>query len=145
MRINILLSIVVLAFSSMVEAAEPNKILWMLKSYSLVTKDDLYTYQVEIYRYLGIDHGADSVDVKLYKGDTNIKPTYVIPLELPGIKGYVRDISFKGINRDRVAISFDIEMKAMDDLILKEVVIVGINGEAKTVIDAKEVDLYQNL
>lgn len=145
MRKNILLTIVILALSSIVEAKEPNKMLWMLKSYSLVTKDDLYTYQVEIYRYLGVDHGADVVNVKLYKGDTNIKPTYEIPLELPGIKGYVRDISFKGINRDRVVISFDIEMKAMDDILLKEVVIVGINGKARTVIDAKEVDLYQNL
>ena len=118
---------------------------WMSKSQSLVGEEDLFTYQVEVRRRIGVDHGADSVMVNIYKGEGKPKLIHAIPLDLPGIKGYIRDIAFLGVNGDRMAISFDIEMKAMDGLVLKEVMLVGKDGRVKTVVEAKGVDLYQDL
>ena len=121
----------------------PNN-LWLAKSFGSWTEDEKSGYyRVMVYRAIGeSSHGFDSVFVDiLERGETRgIKNS--VELDTPGYKGYVRDVSFKKINATTMAVLLDIEMKAMDGLVLREVFLVSPDGSSRKLVEAKYQDIY---
>ena len=123
---------------------------WPLQAYDL---SDLWLqkshggYKVRVFRVLGKEHAYDHVEVQIYDvaddGTSTLKETIELPT--PGYKGYIRDVSFNTISETRVAITFQVDMKAMEGVILTELFIVEQSGKFKRVLEAEYVDLYMEL
>ena len=113
--------------------------LWLQKSHG--------DYKVRIYRVLGTEHAYDHVEVHIYNLANDGTRTHQKTIELPtpGYKGYIHDVSFNTIGETRVAITFHVEMKAMEGVILSELFIVDHSGKFERVLEAKYVDLYKKL
>jgi hypothetical protein len=62
-------------------------------------------------------------------------------MKTPGLKGYVEDVSFTKVDDTVTAISLDLSMKAMNDLVVHEIVLASYRGKVKRVVDASFVDL----
>ncbi len=134
---TILLITVLLAFWSAQAYDQSN--LWLQKSHG--------GYKVRVYRVLGEAHAFDYVEVQIYNvaddGTRTHKETIKLPT--PGYKGYIRDVSFNTIDKNRVAITFQVEMKAMEGVVLSELFIVEHSGKFERVLEAKYIDLYKEL
>lgn len=129
-------------------ANQEDDYLWMAKtagSWSYGNKVGFY--RVKVYRVPGEAHSGDDVVVDILERDGSGKRFIkkIVPLDVPGYRGHIRDISFKKIDGERMAIIFDIEMKAMEGLVLREILLISPNGEVKTLVEAKYRDIYDLL
>jgi hypothetical protein len=117
---------------------------WMVKTGGLWKQGARYGHYRAVVLRKGIEHATDWVQVQFLEADdrTNTRRTSgCVNLSSPGLKGYVTDLSFKKIDDTRAALSIDIEMKAMNDLVLREVFLVDIKGEARRVVEARSVEI----
>lgn len=118
--------------------------LWMTKTAGIWEHENSYGYyQVAVYRE-GVEHAIDNVEVKEIivdeeKNKKRVSITY--RLASPGIKAYVHDISFQMIDSNRMLLYLDLEMKAMHSAILREVYLLGPNGQHRLVDEAAYQDL----
>lgn len=143
-----LLVIISIALMLPLNAAEPDvpPSLWMARTAGTwkVGSDDGF-YRVAVYRLTG-DHASDTVEVHIIKSgpDGDAKEVVkTVPLEVPGYQGYVKDITFTKINERMMAVSLDIEMKAMEGIVLREVYLVTPDGKARNLVKAKYQDIYE--
>ena len=113
--------------------------LWLQKSYG--------EFKAKVYRVPGMDHSEDHVELEIYSvsdnGQRKLQKSVEIPT--PGYKGYISDIKFNSVSSDRVAITFHIEMKAMDGVVLTELFVVDRSGKYKRLIEANYVDFYDDI
>lgn len=126
-------------------ANQEDDYLWMVKTAGTWSGGNkVGFYRVKVYRVPGEAHSGDDVVVEILEQDGSgkrfIKKS--VQLDVPGYRGYIRDISFKKIDEERMAIIFDMEMKAMEGLVLREILLISPNGEVKTLVEAKYHDVY---
>ena len=129
-------------------ANQEDDYLWMAKTAgSWSDGNKVGFYRVKVYRVPGEAHSGDDVVVDILERDGSGKQFIkkIVPLDVPGYRGYIRDISFKKIDGERMAIIFGIEMKAMEGLVLREILLISPNGEVKTLVEAKYRDIYDLL
>lgn len=100
-------------------------------------------FKVIVYR-MGLEHAQDKVRVITTKAGAENQQMVVndIWLDAPGIKGYVNDISLKMINSSRLALALDIEMKAMEGVILREVYLIEKDQSPRLIVPANYIDIY---
>jgi hypothetical protein len=150
-KISVLLLVTLQFFFVQACSAGPEELdysnLWMSKTSGTweIGKDYGY-YRVLVTRKTGKDHAQDDVYVQIAKRtvDSN-KIERTIKLDTPGYKGYVRDIELVNISgANSVAVHIDIEMKAMDGIVLRDVYLVSPDGKVKTVVQSKYMDIYDD-
>ena len=143
-----LLVIISIALMLPLNAAEPDvpPSLWMARTAGTwKVGSDYGFYRVAVYRLTG-DHASDTVEVHIIKSgpDGDAKEVVkTVPLEVPGYQGYVKDITFTKINERMMAVSLDIEMKAMEGIVLREVYLVTPDGKVRNLVIAKYQDIYE--
>ena len=99
-------------------------------------------FKVIVYR-MGLEHAQDKVRVIMTKAEAEKQQVIDdIWLDTPGIKGFVNDISLKMINSSRMALALDIEMKAMDGVVLREVYLIEKDQKPKLIAPVKHIDIY---
>jgi hypothetical protein len=116
---------------------------WLVKTHGIWESEKYYGYfRVTVNRQVG-EHGADDVIVDILKVEQNgvLKIIRTIPLNTPNYKGYVTDISFNMIDKKRIAISLDIEMKGMYGIKMRDIFLVSIDGTVQQVATASFKDL----
>ena len=121
-----------------------NDEVWLAKTGGLWTQGDHYGHYRVLVLRKGIEHAIDQVQVQWLEADDKANVRHArtcINLESPGLKGYVTDVSFKKVDNNRTAIGIDIEMKAMYDVVLREVYLVSAKAEVRRVVEGKYVDL----
>lgn len=135
--------IALLILTSIVAADESE--LYMAKSIGIWEDEGTYGYfKVLVYRR-GLEHSRDDIVMLITEADTKnnkqkiIKKVYIQPSL---IKGYVNDISLAVVNNG-LLIGLDIEIKAMDGIILREVLLVSLDGNIKVIAAADYVDIYE--
>ena len=133
----LLLFIALLASPCIAAESYDDKNLWLLKSYDL--------YKVKVYRTSGRAHAGDYVQVDIYERLANgdRKLSKIIDLPTPGYKGYIQDIIFNTVKKDRVAVTFHIQMKAMEGVILTELFVINNKGEYEKLVNATYADLFE--
>lgn len=126
-------------------ANQEDDYLWMVKTAGIWSGEDIVVfYRVKVYRVPGEAHSGDDVVVEILEQDSSGKQFIKksVQLDVPGYRGYIKDVSFKEIDGERMAIVFDIKMKAMEGLVLREILLISPNGEVKTIVEAKYRDVY---
>lgn len=121
-----------------------NPDVWLLRSGGLWKQDSAYgNFRVLVVRK-GVEHALDHVEVQVTSivddDTTAIRHCSVVPS--PGLKGYVTDVSIRSVDDRWAAIELDVEMKAMDGIVLKEVFLASSDGQVLPVVEAKYVDLF---
>lgn len=118
--------------------------LWLAKTSGTWKENGMYGYyRVMVYRKLGEAHAWDSVFVDILEHqeskerDHTKKLKKSIELDVPGYKGYIRDVSFHQINSVTMAILFDIEMKGMEGLVLREIFLISPSGDTRKLVQAE--------
>jgi hypothetical protein len=117
---------------------------WLVKTEGTWKQGSRYGYYRAVVVRKGIEHAIDSVQVQFLEVDDKAKAIRLrgcVSLESPGLKGYVTDLSFTKIDDVRIALSIDVEMKAMNGLVLREVFLVDLKGEVRRLVDAKHVEI----
>jgi hypothetical protein len=97
-----------------------------------------------IVRREGVEHAIDRAELQILV--TNDKTgkreiSTCTDLKTPGLKGYVEDITFRKVSDAVTAISLDISMKAMGDVVLREVILASRLGKVQRIVDASSTDL----
>lgn len=130
--------------SSSVLLAANEADLWLVKTQGVWKQaNDWGYYQVRVYRE-GSEHSKDRVEVWQTQilNDTGVaKIKNKIALPGPGIKGYVKDIEFSKIDEQHMLVILNIEMKAMNEITLKEVYRVYADGKVKLLKSAEYFDV----
>ncbi len=117
----------------------------MAKSTGVWSKGKDYGYFKVIAYRDGLEHPADKVRVLITRanGESNNQAIRKdIQIKSPGIKGYVQDLSLAVVN-NQLSLGVDIEMKAMDGIVLRESFLISVDGEVKVVAPVKYIDIYQ--
>lgn len=144
----VFISVIGIAFTVPVNASSPAvpPSLWMAKTAGTwKSGSDYGFYRVAVYRLTG-EHASDTVEIQIVKAGSDGSAKEVIKtvtLESPGYQGYVQGISFTKINDQLMSISLDIEMKAMDGIVLREVYLVNPDGNVRNLVKAKYQDIYE--
>ncbi|HHI92498.1 MAG TPA: hypothetical protein ENK04_03135 [Gammaproteobacteria bacterium] len=92
-----------------------------------------------------MEHPADKVRVLITRANAESNNQTIIKdiqIKSPGIKGYVQDLSLAVVN-NQLSLGVDIEMKAMDGIVLRESFLISVDGEVKVVAPVKFIDIYQ--
>lgn len=114
---------------------------WMVKSGGLWKLNGEYgNYRVLVVRR-GVEHAMDHIEVQVTTVNHKRGIRHCSVVESPGLKGYVTDIRIHPIGTTRAAIEVDVDMKAMDGVILKEVFLASADGQVTPLVEAKYVDL----
>lgn len=119
--------------------------LWISKtSGTWESGKDYGYYRILVLRRPGKEHSQDDVYVQVVKRGENVnKIERTIKLDSPGYKGYVKDIELVNIEDiNMVAVHMDIEMKAMNGIIMREIYLVSPSGKVKPLVQAKYMDIY---
>jgi hypothetical protein len=117
---------------------------WMVKTSGTWKQGPRYGYYRALVLRKGIEHASDRVQVQFLEADdkANVRrPRGCVNLESPGLKGHVSDFSFKKVDDTHTLLSIDIDMKAMNDLTLRDVFLIDARGEARQIVDAKSVEI----
>ena len=120
--------------------------IWLVKTKGFTTQHGgVGFYRVIVYRIPTKEDSYDQVVIEIISQNDSLekKVTNKIKTSIPGYKGYIADISFKELEDNKTAIIFDIEMKGMDGIVLKEIALISPDGKFKVVKEAKYVDIYQ--
>ena len=144
-RIALSVFLMVLFASSFSWAADEYGDLWLAKSLGMWNQNtgEYVKIRVMVYRKRGEAHGYDIVFVNiLERSENSWALRKSVELDTPGYKGYIRDVALKRIDDERMAIIFDIEMKAMEGLVLREVFVISPSGVARRFVEAEYIDLF---
>jgi hypothetical protein len=117
---------------------------WMVKTGGTWKQGARYGHYRAVVIRKGVEHATDWVQVQFMEADDKANVRRVrgcVNLDSPGLKGYVNDLSFKKIDDTHTAVSIDIEMKAMNDIVLRDVFVVDAKGEARRAVEAKSVEI----
>jgi len=118
--------------------------LWMTKTAGIWEKGTVYGfYQVQVYR-TGIEHPIDTIEIKEIQIDEKKQKKSVLntyKLNTPGIKAYVHDVNMNMIDEKRMLLYLELEMKAMEGAILREVYLLGPDGKHELIEEAQYRDL----
>ncbi len=116
----------------------------LAKSAGIWSEEKNYGYfKVIVYR-VGLEHPIDKVKILITQVNTRLNNQAIIKeieLESPGIKGYVNDLSLAIVN-NQLSLGMDIEMKAMDNIVLRESFLITRNGSVKVIMPARYTDIY---
>jgi hypothetical protein len=117
---------------------------WLVKTGGFWRSGGRFGHYRVIVRREGVEHAIDRAELQILEtNDKTAKREVAIctDLKTPGLKGYVEDITFRKVNDAVTAISLDISMKDMDEVVLREVILASRSGKVQRVVDAKSVDL----
>ncbi len=145
-KINYFIVLCLFAYSSLSFSSNYNiSDIVIAKSTGVWSKEKDYGYfKVFVYRN-GLEHAKDVIRVLITKVDTKNNNQNIIKdikIDSPGIKGYVQDLSLAIVN-NKLSLGVDIEMKAMENIILKESLLINLDGKVKVIMPAKYIDIYQ--
>ena len=119
--------------------------IFLAKSVGIWSKDKSYGYfKVIVYR-VGLEHARDKVRVLITKVNTKLNKQIIIKdiqLKSPSIKGYIHDLSLMVVN-NQLSLGIDIEMKGMENIILRESYLINKDGVVKVIMPVKYVDIYE--
>jgi len=138
--------LILFLFAATCEAVENNYVdenVWMVKTQGTWSnKDDYGYFKIIVLREIG-EHGADKVLFQMLKVKENstLEVVKIIEIPSPGYKGYVKDVSFVSIHNGKYLIALDIEMKAMNGIVLRDVFQIFSDGTFKKIVNAKYVDI----
>jgi hypothetical protein len=116
----------------------------MMKTAGIWRSGTKYGYYRIVVRRQGFEHGMDQVELQILEADGNAmkrQPVHCIDLETPGLKGYITDVTLRAIDDRIVAIELDIEMKAMDGIVAREILVASYDGKVRVVAEAKSIDV----
>lgn len=117
---------------------------WMVKTGGAWKQGGRYGHYRAVVVRKGIEHATDWVQVQLLEANDKTNARRVrgcVNLDSPGLKGYVSDLRFTKIDDTHAALSIDIEMKAMKEVVLRDVFVVDAGGAARRVVEAKSVEI----
>lgn len=118
--------------------------IWLTKTAGIWEKGKHYGfYQAQVYR-AGIEHPVDTIEIKEIQIDEKLQKKSIVnsyKLSTPGIKAYVHDVNMKMIDEKRMLLYLDLEMKAMEGAILREVYLLGPDGKHELIEEAQYRDL----
>jgi len=100
-------------------------------------------YRVVVHRE-GVEHARDRVELQVLVTDAKKGRRAVAKcteLESPGLKGHVEDVRVQEIDDKVSAVYLDISMKAMSDVVLREVFLASYRGNTDRIQEATSVDL----
>lgn len=120
--------------------------LWMAKSAGIWKSGDRYGYYKALVFREGIEAAKDKLLIVITQVDPKNNTQEIIKkywLNTPGIKGFVTGLAFNMITEDRMALSVDIEMKAMEGIVLREIFLLGPDGSFKRITNADYVDVFK--
>ncbi|MDH5727627.1 MAG: hypothetical protein OEZ58_01370 [Gammaproteobacteria bacterium] len=147
-RTSLILLLFVLLFSQALfaEKLQRNETdLWLAKKAGIWQHgDDVGFFQAKVYRQ-GSEHAHDRVVIvvtQVVGKEGEEKMIHQFELPTPGIKAYVQDLKLKALDDKRMALFLDLEMKAMDGVVLREVYLLNRLGKYKRISEAKYVDIY---
>ncbi|MDT8375873.1 MAG: hypothetical protein RQ867_03930 [Mariprofundaceae bacterium] len=112
---------------------------WLVKTSGTWELNNEYGYYRVVVTREGNEHARDEVYIQILNNSFEHKRT--IKLETPGYQGYIKNVSFNNISDNKMAISFEIEMKGMYEITQKEVFIITPKGKVEKVIATKPLDL----
>jgi len=119
--------------------------LFLAKTVGIWSKDKAYGYfKVIVYRE-GLEHSIDKVRVLITKVNSKSNNQIVIKdiqLKSPGLKGYIHDLSLIVVN-NQLSLGLDIEMKGMDNIVLRESYLIDKDGTVKIIMPVKYIDIYE--
>ena len=103
---------------------------WMSKTGGLWTQGDRYGhYRVVVVRS-GVEHSIDRVQLEILRvKDETRTIVHCIALPSPGLKGHVIDLRIHSISESAAVVTLDIEMKAMEGIVLRDAFIVAPTGQ----------------
>ena len=125
-------------------SAETIENIWLLKTGGIWEKNNQYGYyQAHVVRS-GLEHVTDTLFILEILADEkkntkSISRRYEIPS--PGIKAYVHDIHFQMIDKQRMLLYIELEMKAMENTVLREVYLLSPGGKYQLITEAKYKDI----
>jgi hypothetical protein len=118
---------------------------WLVKTGGPWKQVDRYGLLRIVVLRKGMEHAMDAVQVQILEADDKANEQRLracVDLEGPGLKAYVTDVTFTKVDDTHVAVGLDLEMKAMNWVVLREIYIVDVKaGAAKRVVEAKTVEL----
>ena len=118
--------------------------MWLVKTGSFWRAGGRFGHYRVVVRREGVEHAIDRAELQILT--TNDKTgkreiTRCTDLKTPGLDGYVEDVSFKKVTDRATAVGIDISMKAMNDVILRETMLVSYQGKVQHIVDAPSIDL----
>ncbi|MGH7926440.1 MAG: hypothetical protein ACREQV_01415 [Candidatus Binatia bacterium] len=120
--------------------------LWMAKTSGIWEAGERYGYfRVLVFRKIG-DAAMDTVCVETLSVDESSQNLTVLRtdrLESPGYAGNVSDIHFFGSVKGGMAVGLDIQMRGMNNIVLRDVFVVYSNASPRRIVAAKFVDVGQ--
>jgi hypothetical protein len=117
---------------------------WMVRTGGTWKQGARYGHYRAVVLRKGIEHASDWVQVQFLEADDKTNTRRVrgcVNLDSPGLKGYVSDLTFKKLDDTRTTLGIDIEMKAMNDVVLRDLFVIDAKGEARRVTEAKSVEI----
>ena len=130
-------------------ASDPD--VWMVRTGGLWTVDGSYGHFRVAVRKVGVEHSRDLLEVQVIsvEGDSledeHRKLLRCTLLKPPLLKGYVESIGIRSVSERAAVVELDIEMKAMEGVVLREVLLVFPDGRVEKVVEAKYVDILDLL
>ena len=117
---------------------------WLVKTGGFWRSAGRFGHYRVIVRREGVEHAIDRAELQILETNDKTGKREVATctdLKTPGLKGYVQDVNFRKVNDAVTAISLDISMKDMDEVVLREVILASRSGKVQRVVDAKSIDL----
>jgi len=122
----------------------PDAEVWMVKTSGTWKQGPRSGYYRVLVLRKGIEHANERVQVQFLEADDKANLRRLrgcVNLDSPGLKGYVSDLGFKKLDDTRIMLSIDIDMKAMNDVTLRELFLIDVKGEARRIVEAKSVEI----
>jgi hypothetical protein len=119
---------------------------WLVKTGGFWRSAGRFGHYRVIVRREGVEHAIDRAELQILETNDKTGKREVATctdLKTPGLKGYVEDIVFRKVSDAVTAISLDISMKAMDEVVLREVILASRLGKIQRVVDATSTDLQE--
>jgi hypothetical protein len=123
-------------------AADPD--VWLVRTGGFWMQAKRYgQFRVVVLRR-GIEHSTEWAQLQILESDDQAqkrRATRCVDLQTPGLKGYVRDVTFTKATGKLTAVSVRVEMKGMGELVLDDVFLVSGEGKISKLVEAKATDL----
>lgn len=117
---------------------------WLVKAGGFWRAAGKFGHYRVVIRREGVEHPIDRAELQILVTNDKAAKREIATctdLKTPGLKGYVEDITFKKVDDKVTAITLDISMKAMNDVVLREMILASYRGKVQHVVDAPSMDL----
>jgi hypothetical protein len=125
-----------------VEPADPS--VWLVKTGGFWRAGGRFGHYRVIVRREGVEHASDRAELQIVLTNDKAAKQEIstcTDMKTPGLKGYVEDVTFKKVDDKVTAISLDLSMKSMNDVVVREIVLASYRGKVKRVVEASSLDL----